>query len=162
MRVEKVKKDIHGIVPVMITPFHEDGDIDWGGLENLIEWYIAHGAQALFAVCQSSEMQFLSLAERRDLAIFTAKSIAVSRLSPLASLCKRLASGSLLCPDYSNDARPNSSVPCSGQGVSTGPARRRVPACEIPRSCYLAAAARPYLTRRTAMDRCEAAREESI
>ena len=55
MRVEKVKKDIHGIVPVMITPFHEDGDIDWDGLENLIECYIAHGAQALFAVCQSSE-----------------------------------------------------------------------------------------------------------
>jgi len=28
MRVGKVKKDIHGIVPVMITPFHEDGGID--------------------------------------------------------------------------------------------------------------------------------------
>ena len=37
---------------------------------------IAHGAQALFAVCQSSEMQFLRLAERRDLAIFTAKQVA--------------------------------------------------------------------------------------
>ena len=44
MSVGKVKKDIYGIVPVMITPFHEDGDIDWDGLENLIEWYIAHGA----------------------------------------------------------------------------------------------------------------------
>ena len=84
MRVEKVKKDIHGIVPVMITPFHEDGDIDWDGLENLIEWYIAHGAQALFAVCQSSEMQFLSLAERRDLAFFTAKQVA-GRIPVLAS-----------------------------------------------------------------------------
>ena len=75
---------IHGIVPVMITPFHEDGDIDWGGLERLIEWYIAHGAQALFAVCQSSEMQFLSLAERRDLATFTAKQVA-GRIPVLAS-----------------------------------------------------------------------------
>ena len=37
MRVEKVKKDIHWIVPVMITPFHEDGDIDWDGLKNLIK-----------------------------------------------------------------------------------------------------------------------------
>ena len=45
----KVKKDIHGIVPVMITPFHEDGDIDWNGLGNPIEWCIAHGAQSLFA-----------------------------------------------------------------------------------------------------------------
>ena len=84
MRVEKVKKDIHGIVPVMITPFHEDGDIDWDGLENLIEWYIAQGAQALFAVCQSSEMQFLSLAERRDLSAFAAKHVA-GRVPVLAS-----------------------------------------------------------------------------
>ena len=75
MSVEKVKKDIHGIVPVIISPFHEDGNIGWDGLENLIKWYIAHGAQALFAICQSSEMQFLSLAERRDLAIFTVKQI---------------------------------------------------------------------------------------
>ena len=44
-----MKKDIHGIVPVMITPFHEDGDIDWNGLGNPIEWCIAHGAQSLFA-----------------------------------------------------------------------------------------------------------------
>ena len=79
-----MKHAIVGIVPVMITPFHEDGNIDWGGLERLIEWYIAHGAQALFAVCQSSEMQFLSLAERRDLATFTAKQVA-GRIPVLAS-----------------------------------------------------------------------------
>ena len=40
-----MKTTIHGIVPVMITPFHEDGNIDWGGLEHLTEWYIAHGAR---------------------------------------------------------------------------------------------------------------------
>ena len=34
----------------MITPFHKGGDIDWSGLENLVDWYITHGAQALFAV----------------------------------------------------------------------------------------------------------------
>ena len=84
MRVEKVKKDIQGIVPVMITPFHENGNIDWDGLENLIEWYIAHGAQALFAVCQSSEMQHLTLEERRDLSAFTAKQVA-GRVPVLAS-----------------------------------------------------------------------------
>ena len=68
----------------MITPFHQDGDIDWGGLDNLIEWYIAHGAQALFAVCQSSEMQHLTLEERRDLSAFTAKQVA-GRVPVLAS-----------------------------------------------------------------------------
>lgn len=79
-----MNKDSFGIVPVMITPFHEHGDIDWDGLECLIEWYIAHGAEALFAVCQSSEMQFLSLAERHDLAAFTAHKVA-GRVPVLAS-----------------------------------------------------------------------------
>jgi 4-hydroxy-tetrahydrodipicolinate synthase len=57
-------KTIEGIIPVMITPFTEDGAIDYAGLERLVDWYLAHGVDALFAVCQSSEMQFLSLAER--------------------------------------------------------------------------------------------------
>lgn len=64
---------IDGIIPVMLTPFDEAGNIDWDDLEALIEWYITHGSSALFAVCQSSEMQFLSLEERVDLARFTAK-----------------------------------------------------------------------------------------
>ncbi|MDK1389895.1 dihydrodipicolinate synthase family protein [Sinorhizobium sp. 8-89] len=57
-------KNAHGIVPVMLTPLTIDNRIDWGGLERLVEWYIALGADALFAVCQSSEMQRLSLEER--------------------------------------------------------------------------------------------------
>lgn len=59
---------IEGIIPVMLTPFTEAGDIDPAGLARLTEWYIANGADALFAVCQSSEMQFLSLDERVALA----------------------------------------------------------------------------------------------
>ncbi len=69
------KTKISGIVPVMLTPFHTDGRIDWDGLAALIEWYIDHDAQALFAVCQSSEMQHLSLSERCDLARFTVKAV---------------------------------------------------------------------------------------
>ncbi len=59
---------IDGIMPVMLTPFTDDNAIDWAGLERLVEWYLDHGADALFAVCQSSEMQYLSLAERDGLA----------------------------------------------------------------------------------------------
>lgn len=59
---------IHGIVPVMLTPFSEDGAVDMVGLARLVDWYLAHGAGALFAVCQSSEMQFLSLSERLEIA----------------------------------------------------------------------------------------------
>ena len=59
-----MRTQIEGIMPVMLTPFTEQNEIDWAGLERLVEWYIDHGADALFAVAQSSEMQFLSLTER--------------------------------------------------------------------------------------------------
>ena len=65
-----------GIIPVMLTPFGADGKIDWEDYEKLIEWYLANGAESLFAVCQSSEMQFLSLEERVNLAKFTASQVA--------------------------------------------------------------------------------------
>ncbi|HGL4260255.1 dihydrodipicolinate synthase family protein [Burkholderia dolosa] len=66
---------IDGIVPVMLTPFDDAGAIDYAGLERLIEWYLAHGSDALFAVAQSSEMQFLSLAERAELARFVVERV---------------------------------------------------------------------------------------
>ena len=66
---------IAGIVPVMLTPFTEQSRIDWDGYQALIEWYLDKGADALFAVCQSSEMQFLSLAERVALARFTVEAV---------------------------------------------------------------------------------------
>ena len=69
-------KRIEGIVPVMITPYTEAGEIDYAGLERLIEWYIAKGSDALFAVCQSSEMQFLSVQERSALGKFVVKQAA--------------------------------------------------------------------------------------
>lgn len=65
-----------GIIPVMITPFGPDGQIDWAGYERLIEWYIDNGSDALFAVCQSSEMRFLSLEERVALSRFTVEKVA--------------------------------------------------------------------------------------
>lgn len=59
---------IDGIVPVMLTPFHDDRTVDFRSLGRLTDWYLANGADALFAVCQSSEMQFLALDERLAIA----------------------------------------------------------------------------------------------
>ncbi|TKI07888.1 dihydrodipicolinate synthase family protein [Martelella alba] len=67
---------IDGVIPVMLTPFNAQNDIDWPGLEQLIEWYLQQGVDALFAVCQSSEMQFLSLAERAALGRFVVEKTA--------------------------------------------------------------------------------------
>ena len=63
-------RKVEGIVPVMLTPFAEDGGVDYESLERLVEWYLSRGADALFAVCQSSEMIYLSLEERASIARF--------------------------------------------------------------------------------------------
>ncbi|MFT7136520.1 MAG: 4-hydroxy-tetrahydrodipicolinate synthase [Akkermansiaceae bacterium] len=61
-------RQIEGIVPVMLTPMKEGGALDPAGLERLTDWYLANDAGALFAVCQSSEMQHLTVDERVSLA----------------------------------------------------------------------------------------------
>ncbi len=64
-----------GIIPVMLTPFTPDNQIDWSGYERLIDWYINNGAEALFAVCMSSEMHYLALEERIQLARFAVHTV---------------------------------------------------------------------------------------
>ncbi|EGI5923383.1 dihydrodipicolinate synthase family protein [Salmonella enterica subsp. enterica serovar Colindale] len=68
-------KTINGIVPVMLTPFTDDGHIDYPGLAKLIDWYLEKQVDALFTVCQSSEMQFLTLQERVGLARFVVQQV---------------------------------------------------------------------------------------
>ena len=56
--------------PVMLTPFTDAGEVDYAALEELIAFYEQGGADGLFAVCQSSEVFYLSLEERVKLASF--------------------------------------------------------------------------------------------
>ena len=49
-----------GVWPVMLTPFTQDGEIDFNALSSLVEFYIGNGASGLFANCLSSEIQKLS------------------------------------------------------------------------------------------------------
>ncbi|MEI9808056.1 MAG: dihydrodipicolinate synthase family protein [Bacteroidota bacterium] len=51
-------------VPVMLTPFKENGEVDYDGLTKLTEFYLTAGAAGLFANCQSSEMFTLTAEER--------------------------------------------------------------------------------------------------
>ncbi|RDB02693.1 dihydrodipicolinate synthase family protein [Runella aurantiaca] len=53
-----------GFIPVMLTPFKENGEIDFEGLTKLTEFYLEAGAAGLFANCLSSEMYELSEDER--------------------------------------------------------------------------------------------------
>ncbi len=73
-----------GVWPVMLTPFTKTGAVDYEGLKQLTEWYIACGCEGLFAVCQSSEMYFLTLDERVQIAK-TVVETAAGRVPVIAS-----------------------------------------------------------------------------
>ncbi|MFK7858297.1 MAG: dihydrodipicolinate synthase family protein [Granulosicoccus sp.] len=75
---------ISGIIPVMLTPYSNDGTIDYEGYARLTQWYLDNDADALFAVCQSSEMHHLKLEERVALARQTVK-LVDGRVPVLAS-----------------------------------------------------------------------------
>lgn len=74
----------NGVWPTMVTPFTDQNEIDFAALEKAVEWYIAKGVDGLFAVCQSSEMFYLSLDERVKLAAFV-KEKAAGRVPVIAS-----------------------------------------------------------------------------
>jgi 4-hydroxy-tetrahydrodipicolinate synthase len=56
-----------GFIPVMLTPFTDNGKIDYDALTSLTEFYLEAGAAGLFANCLSSEMFELDEAERLQL-----------------------------------------------------------------------------------------------
>jgi 4-hydroxy-tetrahydrodipicolinate synthase len=63
-------------VPVMLTPFKENGAIDYDTLAKLTAYYIEAGATGLFANCLSSEMFELLAEERLDITAFVVKEAA--------------------------------------------------------------------------------------
>ncbi len=63
--------DSCSLYPTIVTPFFEDGRIDYESLSKLIELFAKNGIDGVFAVCQSSEMFFLDDEEKLALAAFT-------------------------------------------------------------------------------------------
>jgi 4-hydroxy-tetrahydrodipicolinate synthase len=62
-----MEKSEKGFIPVMLTPFSDDGKIDYKALELLTAHYLGAGVKGLFANCLSSEMFELSSEERISL-----------------------------------------------------------------------------------------------
>ncbi len=75
---------LKGVYPVMLTPFTADNEVDYEALGKLTDWYIEAGVAGLFAVCQSSEMFFLTLEERIQITKFVVKR-AAGRVAVLSS-----------------------------------------------------------------------------
>ncbi len=60
----------NGVWPTMITPFTDDDKVDYRGMEKLLAYYHEKGVAGLFAVCQSSEMFYLSREEKKEIIRF--------------------------------------------------------------------------------------------
>ena len=51
----------------MITPYKKDGSVDYDTAERYVDWYFSRGCAGIFAVCQSSEINWLTVDERVEL-----------------------------------------------------------------------------------------------
>ena len=65
-----------GFIPVMLTPFTSNLQVDYPGLCRLTEFYLEAGAVGLFANCLSSEMYELSPEERLQVIDTVVKQVA--------------------------------------------------------------------------------------
>jgi 4-hydroxy-tetrahydrodipicolinate synthase len=54
----------YDVFPTMITPYLADGTVDYATAEKYVDWYFQKGCTGIFAICQSSEIFYLSLSER--------------------------------------------------------------------------------------------------
>ena len=52
------------IFTTMITPYTNKGEVDYDTALKYVDWYFENGLTGIFAVCQSSEIFYLSLEER--------------------------------------------------------------------------------------------------
>lgn len=76
--------EYRGCWPTMITPFTEENTVDFSAVRALVDWYVQRGAMGIFAVCQSSEMFFLSEQEKLDIATAVVDA-AAGRIKVIAS-----------------------------------------------------------------------------
>ncbi len=63
----------NGVYPTMLTPFTADNKVDFDGILELLKWYEKKGVDGIFAICQSSEIFFLSFEERLEILKFIMK-----------------------------------------------------------------------------------------
>ena len=54
----------YGAYPTMITPYKKDGSVDLDTAAEYVRWYFENGCAGIFAVCQSSEIAYLTVEER--------------------------------------------------------------------------------------------------
>ena len=56
-----------GSIVALVTPMHADGSIDWNALENLLEWHLQEGTDAIVIAGTTGESAALSSSEYQQL-----------------------------------------------------------------------------------------------
>ena len=59
--------ELHGCIPILCTPFFDDGTIDYASLEREIDWVIAEGASGVATLALASEGYKLTESERLEI-----------------------------------------------------------------------------------------------
>ena len=63
-------RTLHGVGVALVTPFHEDGSIDWAGLERLLQHVSDGGVQYLVVQGTTGESATTTKAEKKELLRF--------------------------------------------------------------------------------------------
>lgn len=80
---------INGVVPIVLTPLKEDGNIDTESCSHLVDYLVENGAAALFALGSASEGYLLN--NRQRLEAVSAFAEATRKRVPLIVGCSHLA-----------------------------------------------------------------------
>jgi 4-hydroxy-tetrahydrodipicolinate synthase len=70
------KKTILGSMPAIVTPMHEDGNLDYASLRSLLDWHVAEGSDGIVIVGTSGESPTVSVEEHCELIRVTVDHIA--------------------------------------------------------------------------------------
>ena len=109
--------EIHGVIPILITPFDNRGRIDVDSLQNLVEFTIAAGVHAL-GIALGSEIYKFTEAER-ELVIRTVIAAAAGRVPIVVNTGAPAPPGS-----PRRDRRHNQPFAAAQTGARTRPANR--------------------------------------
>ena len=66
-------ENIKGSIVAMVTPFHEDGSVNFEALTNLLEWHIAEGTDAILTLGTTGEYSTMSHEEDASVVAHTIK-----------------------------------------------------------------------------------------
>ena len=69
-------ENIKGSIVALITPFHEDGSVNFEALTDLIEWHIAEGTDAILTLGTTGEYSTMTHEEDASVVAHTIKTVA--------------------------------------------------------------------------------------